>query len=97
MVKERYNNNDPLDLYFWRDSTGNEMDVVIDNGLTLYPIEIKAGKTITSDYFKNFQFWKKITGFESGTVIYAGHEGQKRSNGIQVISWKDFNLSLTNM
>jgi predicted AAA+ superfamily ATPase len=97
LVKERYNNNDPLDLYFWRDSTGNEMDVVIDNGLTLYPIEIKAGKTITSDYFKNFQFWKKITGFESGTVIYAGHEGQKRSNGIQVISWKDFNLSLTNM
>jgi predicted AAA+ superfamily ATPase len=63
LVKERYNNNDPLDLYFWRDSTGNEMDVVIDNGLTLYPIEIKAGKTITSDYFKNFQFWKKNNWF----------------------------------
>ncbi len=93
MVKERYNNNKPLDLYFWRDSTGNEIDVVIDQGSDLYPIEIKAGKTITSDYFKNFQFWKKATGFEYGTVIYAGQEAQKRSSGIQVISWKGFNLS----
>eukprot|EP01133_Synstelium_polycarpum_P016569 gene16569-19687_t len=93
MVKERYNKNEPLDLYFWRDSTGNEMDVVIDNGSNLYPIEIKAGKTITNDYFKNFQFWKNVTGFESGAVIYAGQEAQKRSNGIQVIPWKDFSLS----
>ncbi len=93
MVKERYNSNEPLDLYFWRDSTGNEMDIVIDQGSNLYPIEIKAGKTITGEYFKNFQFWKKATGFEHGTVIFAGREAQKRSNGIQVISWKDFNLS----
>ncbi len=93
MVKERYNTNQPLDLYFWRDSTGNEMDVVIDHGSNLYPIEIKAGKTITNDYFKNFQFWKKATGFENGTVIYAGRDAQKRSSGVQVISWKDFNLS----
>lgn len=93
MVKERYNTNEPFDLYFWRDSTGNEMDIVIDKGSDLYPIEIKAGKTITNDYFKNFQFWKKTTGFESGTVIYAGQDAQKRSNGIQVISWRDFTLS----
>lgn len=93
MVKERYNNNKPLDLYFWRDSTGNEMDVVIDKGSDLYPIEIKAGKTITDNYFKNFQFWKKITGVERGSVIYAGLEAQKRSSGVQVISWKDFSLS----
>lgn len=93
MVKERYNSNEPLDLYFWRDSTGNEMDVIIDHGSNLYPIEIKAGKTVTRDYFKNFQFWKKATGSENGTVIYAGSEGQKRSSGIEVISWRDFNRS----
>lgn len=89
LIKTRYNKNEPLNLYFWRDSTGNEMDIVIDNGGQLYPIEIKAGKTITADYFKNFQFWKKTTGFEGGTVIYAGNETQKRSNGIQVVPWKE--------
>ncbi|MES2454270.1 MAG: DUF4143 domain-containing protein [Bacteroidota bacterium] len=89
LIKERYNKNEPMNLYFWRDNTGNEMDVVIDNGAELYPIEIKAGKTITADYFKNFQFWKKTTGFEGGTVIYAGNEAQKRSTGIHVIPWNE--------
>lgn len=87
LIKDRYNKNIPFNLYFWRDNSGNEMDVVIDNGTHLYPIEIKAGKTVTSDYFKNLQFWKKITGSEKGSVIYAGDMLQKRSNGINVIPW----------
>jgi uncharacterized protein len=87
LIKDRYNRNIPFDLYFWRDSTGNEMDIVIDKGTYLYPVEIKAGKTITRDYFKNLQFWSKIAGIEEGTVIYAGDATQKRSNGISVIPW----------
>lgn len=87
LIKDRYNKNIPFDLYFWRDNTGNEMDVVIDKGTHLYPIEIKAGKTVTSDYFKNLQFWKKITGSDEGSIIYAGDILQKRSNGINVIPW----------
>ena len=65
------------------------MDIVIDKGTHLYPIEIKAGKTITSEYFKNFPFWNKITGSAEGTVIYAGNGFQKRSNGINVIPWNN--------
>src|SRR6185312_12052247 len=57
LIKERLNKNAPLNLYFWRDNTGNEMDVVLDEGTDLYPVEIKAGKTVTGDYFKNLQFW----------------------------------------
>jgi len=87
LVKDRYNKNIPFDLYFWRDSTGNEMDIVIDRGTFLYPIEIKAGKTVTSDYFKNLQFWSKITGTSEGTVVYAGDMVQKRSNGVNVVPW----------
>jgi predicted AAA+ superfamily ATPase len=77
------------DLYFWRDNTGNEMDIIIDKGTYLYPVEIKAGKTITNDYFKNLQFWSKITGTAEGTVIYAGDSSQKRSNGVTVIPWNN--------
>lgn len=87
LIKDRYNKNIPFDLYFWRDNTGNEMDVVIEKGTNLYPIEIKAGKTVTSDYFKNLQFWKKITGSDEGSIIYAGDMLQKRSNGTNVIPW----------
>jgi predicted AAA+ superfamily ATPase len=91
LVKERFNNNEPHNLYFWRDSTGNEIDIVIDKGTSLYPIEIKSGKTVTSDYFKNFDFWSKITGTTGGTVIYGGDQIQKRSNGITVLPWNEIN------
>lgn len=89
LIKDRYNRNIPFDLYFWRDSTGNEMDIVVDKGSYLYPIEIKAGKTVTNDYFKNLQFWDKITGSAEGSVIYAGSQLQRRSNGINVIPWNN--------
>lgn len=61
------------------------------SGTSLYPIEIKSGKTVTSDYFKNFDFWNKITGTTEGTVIYGGDQVQKRSNGITVLPWNDIN------
>lgn len=86
-LKDRYNRNTPFDLYFWRDNSGNEIDIIIDKGSYLYPVEIKAGKTITSDYFKNLQFWKKITDSPAGAVIYAGDALQKRSNGLLVLPW----------
>jgi predicted AAA+ superfamily ATPase len=91
LVKERFNNNEPHNLYFWRDNTGNEIDIVIDKGTSLYPIEIKSGKTVTSDYFKNFDFWNKITGTTGGTVIYGGDQIQRRSNGISVLPWNEIN------
>jgi predicted AAA+ superfamily ATPase len=89
LMKERFNKNLPINLFFWRDNTGNEIDIIIEEGTTLYPVEIKAGKTITSDYFKNFQFWNKMTGDNKGCVIYAGNELQKRSNGITVMPWNN--------
>jgi predicted AAA+ superfamily ATPase len=91
LVKERFNNNEPHNLYFWRDNTGNEIDIVIDKGTSLYPIEIKSVKTVTADYFKNFDFWHKITGTTEGTVIYGGDQIQKRSNGITVLPWDEIN------
>ena len=76
-------------MYFWRDNTGNEIDIIVDKGTSLYPIEIKSGKTVTSDYFKNFEFWNKITGHSEGTIIYGGDQKQQRSNGITVMPWND--------
>ena len=40
------------DLYFWRDSRGNEIDLVVDLGQRLLPIEIKSGETVVEDFFQ---------------------------------------------
>jgi uncharacterized protein len=88
LFKKKINQNSRSNLFFWRDNVGHEIDVIVENGLSLYPIEIKSGQTISSEYFKNLNFWKSLTGSEPATIIYNGNEPQKRSNGKEVISWK---------
>lgn len=85
LLKQRLNKGKPNNLYFWRNSRGNEIDVIIDNFNQLVPIEIKSGKTITNDYFKGLNYWNNLTGFTGGKVIYGGEEYQKRSHDFEVI------------
>ncbi len=37
-------------LYFWRDQHGHEVDLVVDRGTPLFPIEIKSGQTFQKDF-----------------------------------------------
>ena len=85
LVKKRTNAGSPVNLYYWRDKTGHEVDIIIDNGETLVPVEIKAGKTITNEFFKNLLYWNALSGMKKGYLIYTGDKQQKRSNGIEVI------------
>ena len=90
LYKQFYNLDQTPSLYFWRDHLGNEVDCIIEKALELVPIEIKAGKTISSDYFKQFEYLTNIKDFpaENNTLIYAGSENQKRKDAT-VLAWKN--------
>lgn len=66
------------------------MDIIIDQGAKLIPVEIKSGQTITPDYFSGLQKWLEIAGLPASHpawVVYAGQSIQKRSIA-KVIGWK---------
>ncbi len=86
-LKKRFNQGKPGNLYFWRDSTGNEVDLIIDSALSAIPVEIKSGQTITDDYFRTLLFWNKLSDNKKGYVVYGGSEIQKRSNGITILPY----------
>lgn len=90
VMKRFYNQKKPPTLYFWRDKTGLELDGLIDKGGELFPIEIKAGHTISENYFTNLLLWNKISNTlpEHNSVIYAGDDDQPRSKGV-VYSWRN--------
>ncbi|MEM8525699.1 MAG: ATP-binding protein [Bacteroidota bacterium] len=88
LLKNRFNRGERSNLYFWRDNSGNEIDVLIDEGINIEAIEIKSGTTIHSNWFKNLKFWQKISGQERNTLIYAGEESQERQSNIQVKNWQ---------
>lgn len=89
MVKKRTNSGKEINLFYWRDKTGREIDIIIDEGLSFLPVEIKSGKTVNQDYFKNLLYWMELSGSENGMVLYAGDLDQNRSNGIKVSGWKN--------
>jgi len=75
---------------FWRDRSGNEVDVLIEEGNKLAPVEIKAGQTVASDYFRGLERWK---GLAKGTwgkawLLYGGAKRQTRL-GFSVVSWAE--------
>lgn len=86
--KQYYNLDQRPSLYFWRDYEGNEVDCVIEKALALYPIEIKAGQTISKDYFKQFSYWQEVINgpIENNFVVYGGNQNATWSNA-QVLAW----------
>jgi len=91
LLKERWNAGEADNLYYWRDKTGNEVDILVDKAGKLTAIEIKAGETISSDYFKGLEYFSSLTASKIQKIlIYGGVQEQERSNGTLVKSWKNF-------
>jgi len=94
-IKSRFNKAKSNNVYFWRDSVGNELDIIIENGNELIPIEIKSGQTITNEYFKGLNYWQKLTKSERGYIVYSGDTIQKRSNNVLIVPFNELEHIIT--
>ena len=67
-------------LFFWRDHTGHEIDLIIDLGRRLIPLEIKSGSTIAGDFSAPFEYWLGLPGNrqKNGVLVYGGQEAYIR-------------------
>ena len=75
-------------LYFWRDRTGHEVDLLVEQGSALYPIEIKSGQTVGSDAFTALTWWSRMAGQDlaKASLIYGGDRAYRR-NKVAVRPW----------
>ncbi len=90
LFKKRFNSGKIENCYFWRDKTGHEIDCLIEQGTKLSPLEIKSGKTISSEYFRDLNYWNKLAkaSVADSFVVYGGNKNQKRSQA-HVLSWRN--------
>lgn len=77
--------------YFWRDNTGNEVDCLIDESNNIKSIEIKSSATISSDFFKGLNYYKKLNETSKPFLIYGGNENYMRKEA-QIVSWNSSEL-----
>ena len=87
LYKNYYHHDQSAPLYFWQEHSNREIDVIIDEGEKLYPLEIKSSQTISSAFFDNLNYWLKTSkSSDGGYLVYGGEEWQKRNN-INIIPW----------
>jgi len=91
MVKYSLNRGLREPLYFYRDKTGREIDLIYETDGRLNAFEIKAGMTYHHDYFRHIAYLKKILGDRlfSSAVIYAG-DVERFSAEEAVINYRNF-------
>ncbi len=82
-----------IEYWYWRDSNGNEIDLLKKQGNHFDIYEIKSSKTILPKMTKGLDYFDNISNkkVKSKTLIYAGEENQNRSNFL-VRSWRNLNL-----
>jgi len=88
-LQARFNNGLPSNLFFWRDSKGLEVDLVLEEGTELSPVEIKSGQTVAPDFFAGLQKWSALAGRTDrpATLVYGGEREMSRDN-VTILPWK---------
>jgi len=74
LVKKRFNKGLEHNLYFYRDSNKNEVDIIYKSGRRLIPFEIKSSETFSKSFLKGLNYINKLfpDKIEKGYVVYAG-------------------------
>jgi hypothetical protein len=95
VMKHKYNYRKNFGLYFVRDNNKNEVDLVIDGGLTQIGIEIKSGQSFSPNLLAGLNYWQKLPSKKNkiSVLIYAG-DHEQIVDGHQVVNWNRINHTI---
>lgn len=92
ICKSFYNKGERPPVYYWRDHNHHEIDLLLDLGARLVPIEIKSGRTFSADFFKHLSWFQTIAQLpiENSYVVYGGDQDWDMEHG-KLVSWQHLN------
>jgi len=97
LLKARFNMGLGSNLFFFRDSQHNEVDVLLKQGNDFIPVEIKAAESYHPDFAKNINKFRQITGTDNqGYIIYGGSHYFNTSENIQLYGIENINAIVKN-
>ncbi len=93
LIKNRFNSIKKQDLFFYRDKTGHEVDIVIEKPDGLIPVEIKSSETMNMDFLKSIEKFKSIIGTDckKGYIIYTGEKEYSNDNST-FLNWQNISI-----
>jgi len=86
-LKLRLNQGNRPEIYFYRDSHGVEVDLILNENRSLIPMEIKSAATFTPDFIKGLEQFQSAMGnrCRSGFVLYDG-KSRFTLKGVKVLN-----------
>ncbi|MBO7524644.1 MAG: ATP-binding protein [Verrucomicrobia bacterium] len=80
-------------LYFYRDRSQNEVDLLYPKGINYEAFEIKSSQTFSASFFDGIHYLKKLLQdrISRSAVIYAGSEENRHSEN-EIIFYKNLSL-----
>lgn len=90
LYKQQLNRGLAPDLYFWRDNTGNEIDLIFETPRGLQPIEIKSGSTYAQDWTRGLRKWQNLAKTQSlqPAIVYGGEISFERED-LKIWGWQE--------
>jgi predicted AAA+ superfamily ATPase len=89
IIRRIRSGKDDYKVHYWRTSGGAEVDCIIDTGVALIPIEIKAGKRVSLSYVRGIvsfiQTYPELV--KNAYVITNGRLPEKLSDKITALPW----------
>ncbi len=86
--KQIFNKSNREELFYWRDKTGHEIDLIIEHNRKLTLIEFKSSETFSLNDFNVINFYRKLNGASLNAYIYyAGKENVKLNNKTFLKPW----------
>ena len=87
--KNKLNNGESEGMYFFRDSAGNEIDLLLEKNGETIAIEIKATTNFTMSMLSGIKYWQKYQPGAHGMVLYGGTKTKFINDLTSLVTWKE--------
>ena len=94
-MKVRNNHRLSPSMHYWRDQSGLELDLLLDAGAWLTPVEFKAGQTVADDWLRALIAYQALHAhrgaggprLQAPVLVYGGEEPRTRA-GVSIHPWR---------
>ncbi len=87
--KNRYNKGLSGGMHYFRDSAGNEVDLILEKQGETLAIEIKSSKRFNTDMVSGLRYWQKYNRGGKGILIFGGEKSKDAIDPIGILTWRD--------
>ena len=76
-------------MYFFRDSTGNEIDLILEREGEPVAIEIKSGNKVAENMLFGLKYWQKLQPASMGILMYGGAVNEIVNERMSILPWTE--------